>query len=105
MKTTLNYEAGGSLANGMTYGECCIAEQDSMILRDGEWVKTVHILKKPQRMVREDADKYYTNKIRDYFGIKKEPVFYVRDREFESIQEHFDYYEAMKYRQELACGT
>ncbi len=93
------------MIRNLTYGEAHTREKESLSLINGEWVQTVHIIKKPQRMSREDANKYYTNKIRNYFGVKKEPVFYIRDREFENATEEYDYYEAMKYKEELLCGT
>jgi hypothetical protein len=50
-----------------TYGEAHIAEQHSMVLKNGEWTQTVHIQNKPKRLPRDKAGKYYNKKLFEYW--------------------------------------
>lgn len=54
-------------ANGRTLGECIQAEIDSIKLIDGKFVPTVQIKKKPQRLNRQAAIKYYKSKLKNYW--------------------------------------
>lgn len=53
---------------GKTYGECIQAENNSIRLVDGIFCATLRIINKPKRMPREDALKYYSDKLREIWG-------------------------------------
>lgn len=50
--------------NGRTYGECAHAEVLSIRMIKGQFVSTLHIKDKPKRLSREQALRYYTQKLR-----------------------------------------
>ena len=108
----------------MTYGEAYTIVKFSLRMEKGRWVHDP----KPQhevQMCREDAAFYYTNKFREYFGLelKAEPSSFgtlkfivprkIRKgltpeltlKDFDSAEDYFGYFEALKITQELkiAC--
>ena len=56
----------------MTYGEYYYKVKYNMKLVDGTWVADIPKMKIPVKMSKQDATLYYTSKLRDYFGKKKE---------------------------------
>lgn len=52
-----------------------------------------------KRMSREEANEYYRAKSRQHFGIE---VFSRKD--FSSLEEYFDYYEALKFKKQLGIA-
>lgn len=50
---------------GRTYGECVIDELLSIRMIDGEFRTTLRITNKPDRLTREEAITYYTQKLRN----------------------------------------
>lgn len=54
--------------NGRTYGECAHAEVLSVRMIEGQFVSTLHIKDKPKRLSREQALRYYTQKLRHYYA-------------------------------------
>jgi len=83
----------------LTYGEAWAEEKFSTDMINGEAVPLIQHKYKPKRMCREDAERYYTDKINKYFGIdKKEDCIY---KGFDSIDDYYDYYEAQKLLEEL----
>jgi len=50
-----------------TYGEACIAEQDSIVLNNGVWTQKLHVYNKPKRLPKDKAGKYYNKKLFDYW--------------------------------------
>ena len=50
--------------NNRTYGECVMDEIVSVKMIDGEFMATLQIKNKPKRLNREEALRYYTNKLR-----------------------------------------
>ena len=55
-------------AKGRTYGECIMDEIMSIRMIDGEFRTTLHIKEKPKRLSREEALKYYTQKLRNVWA-------------------------------------
>ena len=51
----------------MTYGEAHIAEQRSLIMRNGVWVKTLFVENKAKRLSKVEAGKYYNTKLFAYW--------------------------------------
>ena len=51
----------------MTYGEAYIAEQQSLTMEKGIWLKTVVIRNKAKRLPRAEAGKYYNTKLFAYW--------------------------------------
>lgn len=49
---------------GRTYGECIIDELRSIRLYDGKFITTLRIVNKPEKMPKELATAYYTQKLR-----------------------------------------
>ena len=49
---------------GRTFGECICDEISSITMINGEFKSTLHIKDKPKRLNRNDALRYYTNKLR-----------------------------------------
>ena len=49
---------------GRTYGECVMDEIMSIRMIDGEFRTTLRITNKPERLNREEAINYYTQKLR-----------------------------------------
>lgn len=55
-------------AKGRTYGECVMEEIFSIKMIDGKFHTTLHIKEKPKRLSREEALKYYTQKLRNVWA-------------------------------------
>lgn len=51
-------------SKGRTYGECVVDEIMSIRMIDGEFRTTLRITNKPERLNREEAINYYTQKLR-----------------------------------------
>lgn len=51
-------------AKNRTYGECVMDEIMSVRMIDGEFRTTLRISNKPERLSREEAIRYYTQKLR-----------------------------------------
>lgn len=51
-------------SKGRTYGECVMDEIMSIRMIDGEFRTTLRITNKPERLNREEAINYYTQKLR-----------------------------------------
>lgn len=51
-------------AKGRTFGECIMDERMSIRMIDGEFRTTLRINNKPDRLNREEAMSYYTQKLR-----------------------------------------
>lgn len=49
--------------NGRTYGECCEDELRSIALVDGKFRPTLYIMNKPGQLPRNEALRYYTQKL------------------------------------------
>lgn len=56
----------------MTYGEYYYRVKYDMKLVDGEWVANKPKMKVPNRMSKEEADIYYTEKFRKYWNEREE---------------------------------
>lgn len=52
-------------AKGRTYGECIMDEILSVRMVDGEFIPTLRITNKPDRLRRDEAIYYYTQKLRN----------------------------------------
>lgn len=52
-------------SKGRTYGECIIDEILSVRMVDGEFIPTLRITNKPDRLRRDEAICYYTQKLRN----------------------------------------
>jgi hypothetical protein len=51
----------------MTYGEFWFAIKMSMRMVDGKWIVYKPLKEEPKRMSREEASKYYGQKLKNYF--------------------------------------
>lgn len=51
-------------SKGRTYGECLMDEIMSIRMIDGEFRTTLRITNKPERLNRQEAINYYTQKLR-----------------------------------------
>jgi len=79
----------------MTHGEAWYLKYRDVHMVDGEMVPLssgAFIQSLPHRMSRFDADLYYTNKIRKYFGLEEK-------LRFDKVEHEFDYFEALKIKE------
>lgn len=53
---------------GRTYGECVMDEIMSIKMINGEFRTTLRITNKPDRLNRDEAISYYTNKLRNVWA-------------------------------------
>jgi hypothetical protein len=60
------------MENNMTYGEYHYAVKYDMRLVNGEWVVNKPNITIPNKMSKEDAGIYYTNKFREYWKKNKD---------------------------------
>lgn len=85
----------------MTYGEAHTIVKCGIEMIDGKW-KSLKLPKCRSRMSRDEAGKYYTEKINEEFkrlGYRlKSDVDY---SDFRTADEYFDYFEALKIYNKL----
>lgn len=66
LTTSKIYRTEGS--KGRTYGECVMDEIMSIQMIDGEFRTTLKITNKPERLARQEAISYYTQKLRSVWA-------------------------------------